>query len=173
MASMKNIAKVKYVHALWKVYGFKAFSVLWMFLSYLFVKKHEKYFVCSRIIFKGLQSITFILFIWTGYGYNPKYFESRVLSGLYVSLCLKNITILHSLCKRKNVRQAGPDLQFVLVAMSIYDSRLTFLFLVGAEGPAYLSKTEKFSLLLCLIEDGLLLPPGVRVSASTTRCDSL
>ena len=59
-----------------------------------------------------------------------------------------------------------PDLQqdfFVLVVMSIYDFRLTFLFLVGAEGPGYLSKTEEFSPQLCLIEGGLLLPLGVKV----------
>ena len=55
--------------------------------------------------------------------------------------------------------------------MSIYDSHLTFLFLVGAEEPAYLSKPEEFSLQLCLIEGGLLLPPGVKVVTSTGRCD--
>ena len=44
--------------------------------------------------------------------------------------------------------------------------------MVGAEGPAYLSKPEEFSLQLCLIEGGLLLPPGVKVVTSTARCDS-
>ena len=106
-------------------------------------------------------------------GHSPKYSESHVSSGFYVSLCLKNVTFLYSFCERKHVGQAGPDLQFVLVVMSIYDSRLTFLFLVGAEGPAYLSKPKKFSLQLCLIEGGLLLPPGVKVVTSRARCDSL
>ena len=46
--------------------------------------------------------------------------------------------------------------------MSKYDSRLTLLFLVEADGPAYLSKPEEFSLQLCLIEGGLLLPPDVK-----------
>ena len=62
----------------------------------------------------------------------------------------------------KHVGQVGPDLQFILVVMSKYNSRLTFLFLVGAEGPVYLSKPEEFSLQLCLIEGGLLLPPDVK-----------
>ena len=106
-------------------------------------------------------------------GHSPKHSESRVSSGLYVSICLKNVTIFHSFCKRKHVGQAGPDLKFVLVVMSIYDSRLTFLFLVGAERRAYLSKPEEFSLQLCLIEVGLLLPPSVKVVTSTARCDSL
>ena len=70
-------------------------------------------------------------------------------------------------------RSSGPDLQFALVVVSIYDSRLTFLFPVGAEGPAYLSKAEEFSIQLCLIEGGLLLPPGVQVVTSTMRYDSL
>ena len=43
----------------------------------------------------------------------------------------------------------------------------------GAEGPAYLSKPEEFSLQLCLIEGSLLLPPSIKVVTSTTRCDSL
>ena len=73
----------------------------------------------------------------------------------------------------KYVGQAGPDLQFLLAVISIYDSRLTFLFLVGAEGPAYLSKPQEFSLQLCLMEGGLLLPLGVKVISSTARCDSL
>ena len=47
---------------------------------------------------------------------------------------------------RKYVGQAGPDLHFVFVVMSKSDSSLTFLLLVGAEGPAYLSKPEEFSL---------------------------
>ena len=106
-------------------------------------------------------------------GHSPKYSENRVSSGLCVSLCLKNVRFLHSFCKRRHEGQAGPDLQFLLVVMSIYDSHLTFLFLVGAEGPAYLSKPEEFSLQLCLIESGLLLPPDVKVVTSTTRCDSL
>ena len=86
---------------------------------------------------------------------------------------LKNVTILHSFCKRKHVGQAWPDLQFVLVVISIYDSRLTFFFLVGVEGPAYLSKLEEFSLQLCLTEGGLLLPPDVKVITSAARCESL
>ena len=94
----------------------------------------------------------------------------------YVFLFLKNVTFLHSFYTRKHVGEAGPDLQFVLVVMSKYDSRLTFLFLVGAEGPAYLSKPEEFSLQLCLIGGGLLLPPDVKVltstATSTARCDS-
>ena len=71
----------------------------------------------------------------------------------------------------KHVDRAGPD--FILVVMSKYDSRLTLLFLVGAEGPANLSKPEEFSLQLCLIEGGLLLPPDVKVSTSTVMCDFL
>ena len=106
-------------------------------------------------------------------GHSPKYSEIRASSGLYVSLCLKNVTFLHSFYKQKHVRQAGPNLQFILVVISKYDSRLTFLFLVGAEGPAYLSKPEEFLYQLCLIEGGLLLPPDVKVLTSTTRCDSL
>ena len=106
-------------------------------------------------------------------GHNPKYSESRVSSGLCVSLCLKNVTFLHSFCKWKHVGRVGLDLQFTLVVVSIYDSRLTFLFPVGAEGPAYLSKAEEFSIQLCLIEGGLLLPPGVQVVTSTMRYDSL
>ena len=106
-------------------------------------------------------------------GHSPKYSESRVSSGLYVSLCLKNVTILYSFCKQKHVGQKGPDLQFTLVGISIYDSRLTFVFLVRAEGPVYLSKLEEFLLQLCLIEYGLLLPPGVKVVISTARCNSL
>ena len=93
-----------------------------------------------------------------------------------VSLCLKNVTFLHSFCNRKHVRQTGPDLLFVLLLKSIYDSRLTFLFLVGVEGPAYLSKPEEFSLQLCLTEGGLLLPrfvTDVKVGSSTMRCNSL
>ena len=69
--------------------------------------------------------------------------------------------------------QARPDLKFILEVMSKYDSRLTLLFLVGAEGPANLSKPEEFSLQLCLIEGGLLLPPDVKVSTSTVTCDFL
>ena len=53
--------------------------------------------------------------------------------------------------------------------MSIYHPCLTFLFLVGAEGPAYLSKPKEFSLQRFLIEGGLLLPPGVKVVTSTVR----
>ena len=63
-------------------------------------------------------------------GHRPKYSESCVLSGLYVSLCLKNVTFLHSFSKQKYVGQAGSDLQFVLAVITKYDSRLTFLFLV-------------------------------------------
>ena len=77
-------------------------------------------------------------------GHSLKYSESRVLSGLHVCFCLKNVTFLHSFCKRKYVGQAGTYLQYVLVVMNIYDSRLTFLFLVEAEGSAYLSKPEEF-----------------------------
>ena len=106
-------------------------------------------------------------------GHSPKHSKSRVSSGLYVSYCLKNVTILYSFCKRKHVGQAGPDLQFVSVVMSVYDSHLTFLFLVGEEGPAHLSKPEEFSLKPCLIEGGLLLRPSVKVVTSTGRCDSL
>ena len=106
-------------------------------------------------------------------GHIPKHSESRVSSGLYVYLCLKNVTILHSFCKRKQVGQVGPDLQFALVVMSIYDSHLTLLFLLGTEGPAHLSKPEEFSIQLCLIEGSLLLPPSVKVVTSTARCDSL
>ena len=75
--------------------------------------------------------------------------------------------------QRKHVRQVGPYLQFILVVMSKCDSHLTFLFLVGAEGPSYLSKPEEFSLQLCLIEGGLLLPLDIKVLTSTARCDSL
>ena len=75
--------------------------------------------------------------------------------------------------QERHVGQAGPDLQLILVLMSKYDSRLTLLFLVGAEGPANLSKPEEFSLQLCLIEGGLLLPPDVKVSTSTVTCDFL
>ena len=73
----------------------------------------------------------------------------------------------------------GPDLQFLLVVTSIYDFLLTFLFPVGAEGPAYLRKPEEFSLQLCLIEGGLLLLPDVksisinskvRLSAENINC---
>ena len=80
--------------------------------------------------------------------HSTKYSESHVLSGLYVSLCLKNVTFPHSFHKWKHVGQAGPDLQFVLVGMSLHGSCSTFLFLVGAEGPAYISKPEEFSLQL-------------------------
>ena len=73
----------------------------------------------------------------------------------------------------KACRSGGARFTVVLVMMSTYDSRLTFLCLVGAEGPAYVSKPEEFSLQLCLMEGGLLLPPGVKVVTSTTRCDSL
>ena len=103
----------------------------------------------------------------------PKILWSCISSGLYVSLGLKNVTFLHSFCKWKHVGQAGPDLQFLLAVISIYDSRLTFLFLVGADRPAYLSKPEEFSLQLCLMEGGLLLPPGVKAISSMARCDSL
>ena len=106
-------------------------------------------------------------------GHSQKYSESRVSSGLYVSLCLRNGTFPNSFCKRKHVGLVGPDLQFLLVVTSIYDFLLTFLFPVGAEGPAYLRKPEEFSLQLCLIEGGLLLLPNVKVLASTARCDSL
>ena len=68
-------------------------------------------------------------------GYSPKYSESGVSSSLYVSLSLKNVAFLHSFCKRKHVGQAGPDSQFVLVVMSIYDFRLTYLILVGENDP--------------------------------------
>ena len=61
----------------------------------------------------------------------------------------------------------------VLVEMSIYDSRLTFLFLVGAEGTAYFSILEEFSRQVRLIEGGLLLTPGVKVVTSTAKCGSL
>ena len=66
----------------------------------------------------------------------------------------------------KHVGRAGPDLEFILEVMTKYDSRLTLLFLVGAEGPAYLNKTEEFSDQLCLNEGGLLLPPDVKVLTS-------
>ena len=52
-------------------------------------------------------------------------------------------------------RSGGSDLQFALVVVSKYDSRLTFFFLVEAEGLAYLSKPEEFSLQLWLIQGGL------------------
>ena len=57
--------------------------------------------------------------------------------------------------------------------MCIYDFRLTFLFPVGAEGPACLSKPEELSLQFCVIEGVLLLLPGVKVVTSMARCDSL
>ena len=103
-------------------------------------------------------------------GHSPKYSESRLSSGLNVTLCLKNVTFLHSFCKRKHIGQAGQDLQFVLIVTSIYDSGLTFLFLVGVE---YLSKPEVFSLRPFLIEGGHLLPSGVKMVTSTARCNSL
>ena len=106
-------------------------------------------------------------------GHSPKYSGSRVSSGLYAFFCLKNVTFLHSFSKRKHIGHVGPDLQFVWVVKSIYDSLLRFLFLVGAEGPAYLSKPEEFLLQLCLIEGRLLEPPDVKVVTSTARCDSL
>ena len=74
-------------------------------------------------------------------GHSPKYSESRVSSGMYVFLCLKNVTFLHSFCKRKHIDHVGPDLRFVLVVMSIHDSRLTFLFLVGDRRTCILQQT--------------------------------
>ena len=43
----------------------------------------------------------------------------------------------------------------------------------GEEGPAHLNKPEEFSLKLSLIEDGLLLPPSVKVVTSMARCNTL
>ena len=105
-------------------------------------------------------------------GHSPKYSKSHVSSGLHVFLCLKNVTFLHSTGKWKHVGQAGPDLQFVLVVISIYDSRLTFLLLVGTEKLPYWSKPEEFSLQPYLIEGCLLLLLGGKVVTSTARCNS-
>ena len=44
---------------------------------------------------------------------------------------------------------------------------------MGAERPAYLCKSEEFSLQLSLIESALLLPPDVKDVTSTARWDSL
>ena len=106
-------------------------------------------------------------------GHSPKYSESHVLCCLYVSLCLKNVPFLHSFYKRKQVGKTGLNLQFVVVVVSLYDSRLTFLFSVGAKRPAYLSKPEEFTLQPCLIEGGILLPPDFKVFPPTVRCESL
>ena len=110
--------------------------------------------------------------------HSPKYSESRSWSGLYVYFYLKKVTFLHSFSKQKYVGQAGSDLQFVLAVITKSDSRLTFLFLVvvmggGRVGPANLNKPEEFSLHLYLIDNGLMLPPGVKVVISTASCDSL
>ena len=85
----------------------------------------------------------------------------------------KECNIFPFFLQEKHVGQAEPDLQFILVVMSKYDSCLKLLFLVGAHGPAYLSKPDEFSLQLCLIEGGFLLLPDVKVLTSTARSDSL
>ena len=106
-------------------------------------------------------------------GHSPNYSESHVLCCQYVSLCLKNVPFLRSFCKHKQEDKTGLNLQFFVVVMSIYDSRLTFLSLVGAKRPAYLSKPEEFTFQPCLIEGGILLPPDFKVFPPTVRCESL
>ena len=116
----------------------------------VFTQHQQQNYVYSKHAIKMLLKMSFRKFLHCGWsvltksGHSPKYPESHVLSGLHVSLCLQNVTFSHSFCKWKHVSQAGPDLQFVLVVRSIYDSHSTFLFLVGAEGPANLSKLKSF-----------------------------
>ena len=102
-------------------------------------------------------------------GHSPKYSDSRAC----IFPLFKECNIPPFFLQGKHVDQAGPDLQLILVVASKYDSRLTLLLLVGAEGPANWTKPEEFPLQLCLIEGGLLLPPDVKVLTSTARCDSL
>ena len=154
-------------------------KIKYLLLSNHFFQRTQKHSSWNKpqdnnyLLLKTTSSNCHMECVLTKSGHSPKYFESRVPSGLCVFLCLKNVTFLHSFCKRKHIGQVGPDLRFVLVVMSIHDSRLTFLFLMGDRRTCILQQTWRVFTSALFNWGGLLVPPDVEVVTSTARCDSL